>query len=164
MDPVWVLFWSMLVLYAGFFAGWQVPARSAANREWVLRIAAALPYKKIVILPPDTSRDTVFGFAALSGIVGIGFFFGLLLGNPWGAATAFAWALTIGLTWGASQWLDPAPRVRSHETWSERLARWGFPSSEQMQMAAFREDLRGRLSLYTCTCRTCRSQDMPHPW
>jgi hypothetical protein len=157
MDPVWVLFWAMLVLYAGFFIGWLVPGRSAAKRERMMRIAAALPFKKLVILPRDTSRDTMFGFAALAGIAGVGLGCGVLLGNPWGAATAFVFALAAGLAWGASEWLPKRFRIPRNESWSQRLARWGFPSSEQMAMAAFREDLRGRLSLYTCTCRACSS-------
>lgn len=170
MDPVWVLFWSMLILYAGFFIGWLVPGRADARWREVYELWRKLKLDdgswRLAGPWDEYARDVIFGLAVLSGIAGIGLGCGVLLGNPWGASTAFVFALAAGLAWGASEWLPKRigilMREGNHwhppdETWGERLARWGFPSSEQMAMAAFREDLRGRLSLYTCTCRVCSS-------
>jgi len=160
MDPVWVLFWSMLILYAGFFIGWVVPgiAQSRWRMAYQLWQQLRLDDGNWRLIGPwdEYARDVIFGFAALSGILGVSLGTAVLFGNPLGAETCWALALSAGLAWGASEWLPKRIRILLREgnhwhppceTWGERLARWGFPTSEQMRMAEFRNDLQGRLSL-----------------
>lgn len=117
MNPVFVLFWMVLALLAGFLCTY-------ITRTWETNAAALV----------------------LAGFVVIGLGLGVPMGNPW-YPTLIAVALLTGLAWGASYWYVPAVRVvfrtgnhewnsvhHYRETWGERLARWGFPSTAQMEM------------------------------
>lgn len=158
MDPVWMLFWGLLLLFAGFFVGWLMPERARAcwQRSYELWQQQKLGDGQWRLIGPwhEFTRDVVFGLAVLTGMLGIGFGCGALLGNPWGALTAMTFSFAAGLAWGASQWLPkrvPVSWIQGNhwrspcETWDERLARWGFPSVRQMKLAVFRSDLRERL-------------------
>lgn len=118
MDPVFVVLWMTLALLGGFLVAYIA--------RW----------------------DIGASLAILASFMAFGLGLGNLMGNPlW--PTLIALALTVGLAWGANHLtLQLRPQTRPsalfirddsqeawrawtspRETWGERLARWGFPSS-----------------------------------
>jgi hypothetical protein len=138
MEPVFVLFWATMAVLGGFLAAY-------VTRNKDIRVSAAV----------------------LSSFVAVGLGLGVLLGNSW-QVPAIVTALTIGLAWACldhyqhvlararfawrhRDWVYVANHIGNYpfwskfplrETWSQRLARWGFPRQYQMEVEAILGEMR----------------------